>query len=150
MTLILALSSAFWRRWQDISCTASCTKYSCCSLRDSTRAPTTCSSCSSRLWAFTSPCSLLNMWSEIIFPTVSPVCFTPSLPKFQAQGPQLLVIGGGIRYHHRFRWFRGSRGSYCAHGFGHRLKPGTNLPYGQENHDSAGGLWRFCSHCWNL
>ena len=51
---------AFWRRWQDISCTASCTKYSCCSLRDSTRAPTTCSSCSSRLWAFTSPCSLLN------------------------------------------------------------------------------------------
>lgn len=86
----------------------------------------------SRLWAFTSPCSLLNMWSEIIFPTVSPVCFTPSLPKFQAQGPQLLVIGGGIRYHHRFRWFRGSRGSYCAHGFGHRLKPGTNLPHGQE------------------
>lgn len=100
--------------------------------------------------AFTSPCSLLNMWSEIIFPTVSPVCFTPSLPKFQAQGPQLLVIGGGIRYHHRFRWFRGSRGSYCAHGFGHRLKPGTNFPHGQENHDSAGGLWRLCSHCWNL
>ena len=44
----------------------------------------------------------------------------------------------------------GSRGSYCAHGFGHRLKPGTNLPHGQESHDSVGGLWRLCSHCWNL
>ena len=62
-------------------------KYSCCSLRDSTRAPTTCSSCSSRLWASTSPCSLSNMWSEITFPTVSPVCFTPSLPKIPSSRP---------------------------------------------------------------
>ena len=81
---------------------------------------------------------------------ITRVLYAISTQKFQAQGPQLLVIGGGIRYHHRFRWFRGSRGSYCAHGFGHRLKPGTNLPHGQENHDSAGGLWRLCSHCWNL
>mgnify|MGYP000491348944 CR=1 FL=1 len=42
--------------------------------------------------------------------------------KIQAQGPQLLVVGGGIRHHHRFRWFCGSRGTYCAHGLGHRVK----------------------------